>query len=316
MRSSLAAAFAVVALAGCAIHAPSPDAFDFAVMGDAPYSDLEEQRFLGMLGSLDGERLAFIVHVGDFKAGGGSPCTDALYARRKLQFESSVHPFIYTPGDNDWTDCRRESNGSTDPVERLAKLREVFFAAPRALGRAGLAVNRDEGCVLAGATGCECPALPENLAWQVRGVWFVTLNIPGSNNNSGFDAASDREARCRNAANARWLAKAFEAAAWPHARGLAIFVQANPWETSRDGAYDAFLAQLASGAAKLGKPVLFVHGDTHTYRHDETVAGPDGKAIANLARLETYGSPLVGWVRVTADPGDPRLFSVATGGLW
>jgi hypothetical protein len=316
MRSSLAAAFAVVALAGCAIRAPSPDAFEFAVMGDAPYSDFEEQRFLAMLGSLDSERLAFIVHVGDFKAGGNSPCTDALFEKRKAQFDSSAHPLLFTPGDNEWTDCRRESNGSADPLERLAKLREVFFAGPRSLGRARLPVTRDEGCIPADAANCECAALPENLAWQVRGVWFVTLNIPGSNNNSGFDPASDREVRCRNAANGRWLAKAFEAAAWPHAKGLAVFIQANPWEKSNDGAYDGFLAELASGAAKLGKPVLLVHGDTHTYRFDDSVAGPDGKKIANLARLETFGSPMVGWVRVTADPNDPRLFSVATGGLW
>lgn len=316
MKSSFAAAFVAVALAGCAFHAPSPDAFDFAVMGDTPYSSLEEQRFLAMLASLDSERVDFIVHVGDFKAGSNSPCTDALYRKRKAQFESALRPFVVTPGDNEWTDCRRASNGSTDPLERLAKLREVFFAEPRALGGPGLAVHRDEACALAGTAGCDCPALPENLAWEMRGVWFVTLNLSGSNNNSGFDAASNREVRCRNAANRKWLATAFEAAAWPHARGLAIFIHANPLEPSQDGAYDAFLAQLTSGAVALGKPVLLVHGDTHTYRFDQPFHGTDGTVIANLARLETYGSPFVGWVRVTADSNDPRLFSVAGGGLW
>jgi hypothetical protein len=316
MRISLAAAWAAFALAGCATHAPSPDAFEFAVIGDAPYSDFEEQRFLGMLGSLDGERLEFVVHVGDFKDGNNSPCTDALYAKRKAQFERSAHPLVYTPGDNDWTDCRRKSNGGADPLERLAKLREVFFAEPRALGGPGIAVNRDEDCALAGASGCECPALPENFAWQVRGVWFITLNIPGSNNNEGYDAASDREARCRNEANRKWLARALEAAAWPHILGLAVFIQANPWEKSRTGAYDRFLAQLSSGAVKLGKPVLFVHGDTHVYRFDRPFSDSGGNPVAKLARLESFGSPLVGWVRVTANPNDPMLFSVAVGGLW
>jgi hypothetical protein len=176
-------------------------------------------------------------------------------------------------------------------------------------------VHRDEGCVLEGGGGCECPALPENFAWQVGGVWFVTLNIPAGNN-EGHDAATGHESRCRNAANRKWLARAFEAAAWPHIKGLAVFIQANPWLASPTGAFDGFLAQLSSGAVTLGKPVLFVHGDTHTYRFDHPFTTPDGRTIANLARLETYGSPFVGWVRVTADPNDPMLFSVTTGGLW
>jgi hypothetical protein len=34
------------------------------------------------------------------------PCTDEAFAQRKALFHTSTHPFILTPGDNDWTDCR------------------------------------------------------------------------------------------------------------------------------------------------------------------------------------------------------------------
>ena len=35
------------------------------------------------------------------------------------EFNNFEAPFIYTPGDNEWTDCHRENNGSFDPIERL-----------------------------------------------------------------------------------------------------------------------------------------------------------------------------------------------------
>src|SRR4051794_19030315 len=114
---------AMLVLAGCATRPPA-SGFAFAVMGDTPYSGAEERRFESMLSSLDREDLAFIVHVGDIK--GGQPCSDEILLRRRAQFERSAHPFFYTPGDNEWTDCRGMPGGSRDPIERLARLREVF----------------------------------------------------------------------------------------------------------------------------------------------------------------------------------------------
>ena len=37
---------------------------------------------------------------------------------------------------------------------------------------------------------------------------------------------------------------------------------------------------------------------------------PDGEPVPNALRLETYGSPFVGWVRVTVDPDSPGVFIV------
>jgi len=38
-------------------------------------------------------------------------------------FETFEAPLIFVPGDNEWTDCHRQNNGSYDPIERL----EIFF---------------------------------------------------------------------------------------------------------------------------------------------------------------------------------------------
>ena len=45
-------------------------------------------------------------------------------------FDDFKDPLVYTPGDNEWTDCHRTNNGSYLPTERLAKLRELFYPAP------------------------------------------------------------------------------------------------------------------------------------------------------------------------------------------
>jgi len=66
---------------------------------------------------------------------------------------------------------------------------------------------------------------------------------------------------------------------------------------------------MKAAAARIRKPLLFVHGDTHMYRVDTPFVDDAGVAIPGITRLETYGSPFVGWVRVTVDPSKPELFS-------
>ena len=295
---SIGALLACILAAACATHLPHPEAFTFAVLGDTPYNDAEEREFLAMIGRINGEPLAFVLHIGDFK--GGEDCSNALFARRKAQFDSFAHPLLYTPGDNEWTDCRRRYMGSMDPLERLARLRQVFFADRFSLGGKRIETLAQDQCLSPAVSGCGCAAYPENRAWEHGGVHFVTLNVPGSDNNIGFDAASDAEARCRDAANAQWLERAVRAAEDPAARALVIALQADPWQ-SRKPVYRALLAQVEASAARVRKPVLFIHGDSHTYRVDTPFTAP-------ITRLETYGSPFVGWVKVTVDPARPDLF--------
>ena len=300
MTSGRAATFALALLAAaCASQPPHPDAFSFAVVGDTPYNDQEERQWRAMIGRINREPLAFVIHVGDFK--GGGECSDALFAQRRAEFDSFAHPLVYTPGDNEWTDCRRKYMGSMDPLERLARLRQVFFTDRFSLGARRIATDAQDQCLAPPVAGCGCASYPENRAWEQAGVRFVTLNVPGSDNNVGFDAASDAEALCRNAANARWLERAVRAAEAPGTRALVIAIQGNPWETRHPPVYFEFLKQVEASATRVRKPVLFIHGDSHTYRVDTPFTAP-------ITRMETYGSPFVGWVKVTVDPAVPQLF--------
>lgn len=292
-------------LAACATRPPHPDAFSFAVYGDTPYSDAEEKQYLAMLERIDGEPLAFVVNVGDFK--GPGPCSDELYERRKAQMNRISHPVIYTPGDNEWTDCRFASMGSMNALERLARLRQIFFADRWSLGRKRLETLAQDQCSGEGAPGCPCPAFPENRFWTRAGVRFVTLHYVGSENNTGFDAASDQEARCREEGNRRWLEQAVRASERSETRALVVLMQANPWFSKRK-VFAPFLRQLEQASRRLAKPLLLIHGDTHSQRVDMPFTDSLGTPNLYITRLETFGSPFVGWVKVMVDPDDPGVF--------
>ena len=319
LRRAFRAALVITAVAftGCALRPPQPDTFSFAVMGDTPYNDREEQLMLGMIGEISSLKMAFVVHIGDFKAGGNAPCTDELFQRRRAQFDAFAHPFLLIPGDNDWTDCRRASNGGSNPLERLSKLREAFYPQGETLGRTRMPVGEMRACVQQEDIVCRCPGYPENRYWtDPRGATFVTQNIQGSNNNSGFDEASNRELRCRNLANRLALDRAAKQMSGRASHGLVIFLHANPLVPSKDGAYGEFLADLARVSASVAKPVLVVHGDTHFYRVDKPFKDAAGMPLANVTRLETFGSPQVGWVRVTVDRADPAIFRIEPGNTY
>jgi len=307
MRIVLSLLLALFAMPGLA---QTPARFAFAIVGDAPYNALEEPEFARELEEINREDLAFVVHVGDIK-GGASPCTDALFVRRLQQFQSVRHPFIYVPGDNEWTDCHRSGS---DPLERLAKLRELFHAGDDSLGARKLRVERqsaDPGYA----------EYRENVRWNFGGALFIGLNVPGSNNNLGRTPQMDAEYARRSAANAAWLAEGFDRAKQQGAVAVFIVMQADPhFEGSfrrPPGAADGYAAlrqELLAHTLAFGKPVILVHGDTHRYRVDHPLLDPASqKPVENFTRIESFGSPLVDWIRVGVDAAGPNLLGVKTG---
>ena len=324
MKKLAILALTALFFSGCATRPNGPGTFSFALIGDQQYTRYEEQQFPYLLNAISQEKLAFVVHVGDFKAGSNAPCTDTLFLKRKREFDESVHPFIYIPGDNDWVDCRRRSNGSADPLERLGKLREIFFAQPESLGKNKLALTRQSET---SAADTVLSRYRENMLWVVgeknnAGVVFATVNVQGSNDNKGFDAASDREQVERTYANLAWLKIAANRARGNDIIGLVVFLQANPGfedavaDVNKSG-FKEFLAGFEREAIALGKPVLFAHGDTHVFRINQPYQSPlDRRLIANITRVEGYGSPFVNWVRITVDANNRvQPFYIESGGF-
>jgi hypothetical protein len=286
---------------------PSPGRFSFGVIGDMPYFRFERESARHIVQAMNERELAFVIHVGDLK-GGGDPCTDDAYTWNFELFESSRHALIYVPGDNDWTDCHRAAAGGYDPEERLHRLREIFYADALSLGQRKRRLQRQ-------SDDARYLAYRENVRWQQEAVLFVTLNVTGSNNNFGRSAQADLEHHRRNAANIAWLTQSFELASRRLMRAVVVVIHANPLfelpqtERVRRG-YNDFLKHLQAETIAFGKPVLLIHGDTHNHRVDQPMIDlKSARAVANFTRVESFGTPFLGWVRVTVDPAAPQLFS-------
>src|SRR5581483_6106539 len=189
-------ALAALLLAACA---PAQD-FSFALIGDLGYQPKEEPMVERVFAALAGERLAFVVHDGDLGRPSNGSCSDEHWSRRLAQFEASPHPLVYTPGDNEWTDCNAADGApGFEPLERLRSLRGRFFGSERSFGRRTLTLTRQ-------------PGYPENARWTMSGITFVTLHVVGSNNGRGRTPAGDAEYAARTAADIAWMRAGFASA--------------------------------------------------------------------------------------------------------
>lgn len=317
MNRNWIAACALVLLGACATQPPR-GIYSFALIGDVQYNASEEALFPELIDAINRESVEFVVHLGDFKAGSNSPCTDAIYLSRRDDFNRSKHPFVLLTGDNDWVDCRRPTNGSYAPLERLQKLREVFFASPISLGQKKMPLTRQADVF---AKDAVLSRYAENMMWLRDGIVHASFNIQGSNDNKGFTAADDAEWVERTRANIAWLQHAIARAARSDITALVIFIQANPgfeepMAEVQKSAYKPFMETFERDAITFGKPVLFVHGDTHKFRTESYQSPLDKRAIPNVTRLEGYGSPFVNWVRVTVDANNrAQPFAISSGGF-
>lgn len=273
----------------------------FAVIGDTPYSDYERRELPIMLEKIAEEHPAFIVHAGDIKAS-NAKCSDQLFLDRFALFDASAIPFIYVPGDNEWTDCKRLAAGHFSEQERLDRLRGIFFSEPLSLGKTRIPVEQQSA------------EFPEHRLWRLGKVVFISLNVPGPNNNYGMGQEASAEFLGRNLVVIDWLKQGFASARREKSAGIVIVIQGNPGfkHFSAGLAHSGFrelLEVLRSETVVYSGQVLLVHGDTHWQRIDHPLRHPaTKKRIANFTRLETFGYPIMGWVNVTIDSEDPALF--------
>jgi len=300
----------IVALAFAALSAATAAQvpFSFAVFGDTPYNPAEAAAVPQILQEIDRADMAFVVHVGDLKSA-TEPCSDRLLRERYDLLDASPRPLVYVPGDNEWTDCHGASAGGYDPRERLERLRALFFGTDESLGRRKLRLARE-------SDDPRFRPYRENVRWVAGNVVFVTLNVPGSNNNLGRADAMDAEHTERMIANFAWFAEALRVAQQPGMLGLVVFTHADPrFERAKDtDGYAGFRNALRTHASALGKPMLLVHGDGHTYRVDQPLQDLVMRdRIASFTRVEVFGSPFIGWVRIDVRPEGARLFAISPG---
>ena len=269
--------FALALLGGLGNTLPPAGAagpsFQIGLIGDTGYTSAQDADLIKVRQSMAGYPLAFEVHDGDIQEE-GTPCVDSRLQYVRGIFDGFSAPFVYTPGDNEWNNCK-------DAYARLAAIRRIFFSSGQTLGKRRMSVQRQSG-------------LPENARWSQNGVYFATINVPGPSGN-GPSTSGD----------VKWLNGTFDAAQSAKAAGVMIIWQDDPFSGGSNG---ALVSALKSRAKSFGKPVVLVHGDTHTHRVDH----PWGDVL-NFTRVETYAeSGSRNWVRATVDPSSPSVFSFAS----
>src|SRR5215468_7367775 len=113
--------------------------YAIGLWGDLPYSDEQAAVLPNLIADMNSQDLVFTAHDGDLRQGSGSPnCADnGIYTRAVTYFGSLRAPAVFTPGDNDWTDCDRKSLGvdGRNSLRELDNERAFFFSTPSTLGQ-------------------------------------------------------------------------------------------------------------------------------------------------------------------------------------
>ena len=313
------------------------ETFAVGLFGDMPYGNYGRAQVGNVVTDMNAHRLAFSVFDGDTK-NGSEPCyagphptapdnptpdkavADAthpdVYKYTKNLFGQFTAPVVYTPGDNEWTDCDRPSTLGglvSDSSDRLAYLRSIFFTTDRSQGRNPMRVIQQSA------------AYPENARWSRGPVTFITVNIPGSDNNfadggkNGPAEEGQAEYAARNAANLEWLRAGFAAAKAARSRGVMIITQADMWDPTAVQTHyaDTKKELFLQTTAFLGNVVL-VNGDSHSFEMDKPLtdyattnaaglASPN--VVENFTRVTTFGEAQNHWVSATIDAQDPNVFT-------
>lgn len=274
--------------------------FRFLATGDVPYSAEQEVKYRRLLKQSESEDFAFLMHVGDFKAG-NAPCSDDEFVKIRNLFREYPKPVVYTPGDNEWTDCHTVN---ADPVERLEKLRQLFF--------------KDRTTLRLDSLNAECQSrnpkfakYEENYRFTKDGVSFIVAHVVGSNNNHRQDdAPSMEEFNDRKAANLAFLRESFAEAIALDRVGVAVVIHANPdFEKGSQASFRDFQTVMREFLSQYHKPVVCIHGDSHYFRIDKPFRAQSGATFMHFTRMEVFGSPNVAAVTVTVNSNDPQVFS-------
>ena len=290
-----------------------------AVYGDAPYGtkpsdDAQVVATPTFISAVNADpAVSTVIQVGDIHSG-KTYCTEAYNRQVFTLWTAFADPLVYTPGDNEWSDCHKVAEGGGaynpttgaidyvldgagkpvdyaggDPLANLGLVRSMFFANPgRTLGGVRKRVLSQPAC-----TGKKNPtdkAFVENVMWKDSRILFVTINLPGGSNNDqdiwyGAPTLSEAQAHeiaARSAADLRWLDVAFDRASKGNVAGVVIIAQADMWDPEKGVAhqagYEPFVQNIASHTLALRKPVLMFNGDSHVYQSSNPLSATDALA--------------------------------------
>ena len=300
-----------------ALAAPGDQAgFEFAVLGHSFKAGPDDAPLKKAIAETSAFNAAFVVATG-IKAASES-CSDKLYGQRKDLLDASAPPLIVSLSASDWASCRN-SRGRINAIERLNRLRDVYFADDQSLGQRKLTLSRL-------SSTAKFRSYAENAHWEYGGVLFATVNLPANNNHFLPEAGRNSEFEDRLVANRSWLQRLFAMAQRKQLDGIVLFSDGDvgvlddddssllPSFSSKQDGFAGPRKQIRTLAKKFSGKVLLVDtGGSET-------EGKDGKGKKAAARSE---GPKIRWkgnlghVSIDSDwsaiavrPGKTPLFEV------
>lgn len=275
--------------------------FSFGAIGHVFRSAADEGVMRKAIIESDADNLAFVV-VNGVKAA-DEPCTDALYDQRLALLSQSKNGVVLSLAGSDWADCKR-GNGRPAAMERLTRVRDVYFQDEMSFGATRLPLSRQ-------STSTKFRSYAENARWEVGNIVFATINLPAPNNHYLTDAGRNGEFEDRLIANRYWLQRTFTFAQREKRAGVVLFCDGNPAVLSGrtgvrapDGTRDGFVEmrrQIGALAGAYAGRVLVVYGSARP-------AAP--KSIRWRGNLGELALP-AGWLKVNVRPEDEKLFSLS-----
>jgi hypothetical protein len=302
-RRSFALFAILCALAGGArADARDEDGHRFAIIGHG-FTDGGEKRLRQALRDNDDNDVAFLVVTGI--KGANEPCTDKLYQKRRELIDDARRPVVVLPAGSDWAECRN-SAGRSDAIERLNRIRELFYGEPDTLGARKLALTRQ-------SISPRFRSYAENAHWSVGKVLYATVNMPANNNHYLNEAGRNSEYEDRLVANRFWLNRLFAIARRDKLEALVLFSEGDVKPLSQPTGLRALLRSAVPDNDGFAEPRRLILSLAQKFRGKVLLV--DGTRVRAKPAIEWRGN--VGHLaagadalEVIVDPGTKTLFKV------
>jgi hypothetical protein len=278
----------------------------FALIGHS-FSDGGESRLKKAIDATDDKSTTFVVVTGI--KGNAEPCSDKLYQQRRELIGDAKRPMVVLPAGSDWTECRN-SAGRTNAIERLNRVRELFYGEPSSLGVRKLALTRL-------SMSPRFRSYAENAHWSVGKVLYATVNLPANNNHYIMEAGRNSEYEDRLVANRFWLNRLFAIAKRDKLEAVVLFSEGDLKALSQPTGFRALLRRAVpdnDGFAETRRQVLVL-----------AQKFPGKVLLVDTARLAKGVKPVIEWrgnlghvstgtatLEVEVDPAAKTLFKLET----
>ncbi len=275
--------------------------FSFGVISHSFQSGPDETELKRAIRETEQANLAFVVATGI--KGGAEACSDKLYAQRKSVLNQSRRPMIVALAASDWCECKN-SMGRPVAIERLSRLRDVFFGDTMSLGERKIELTRL-------SSNATFRSYAENAHWEYGRVLFATINLPADNNRFRPEAGRNGEFEDRLVANRAWLKRLFGMAQRRKLDGLVLFSDGDVGVMREESGslfspqkHDGFAEirhQIRALAKKFPGKILLVDA--------QDGAKPAAQAIAwrdNLAHVSVSSN----WAEIGVDARSAPLFTL------